>query len=70
MSVALTSEACFKGLPKTSTGEVVVFKGWPKLHWFTTDNLQKPPKEWQIPPKAPDDAPAYIEVSCMIVVTC
>ncbi|KAF2357567.1 AMP-dependent synthetase/ligase [Trinorchestia longiramus] len=63
VSVALTSEACFKGLPKNATGEVVGFKGWPKLNWFITDHLQKPPKEWQIPPKASDDAPAYIEYS-------
>ncbi|XP_047738274.1 disco-interacting protein 2 homolog C isoform X8 [Hyalella azteca] len=63
VSVALTSEACFKGLPKNASGEVVGFKGWPKLNWFITDHLQKPPKEWQIPPKAPDDAPAYIEYS-------
>nr|CAD7261615.1 unnamed protein product [Timema shepardi] len=38
VQVALTSEACLKGLPKTAAGEVVAFKGWPKLHWFyTTD---------------------------------
>lgn len=62
VSVALTSEACFKGIPKTSAGEVVSFKGWPKLTWFITDHLPKPPKEWQTPPRHSDDSPAYIEV--------
>ncbi|XP_076064398.1 disco-interacting protein 2 isoform X2 [Oratosquilla oratoria] len=61
VQVALTSEACFKGLPKTSAGEVVSFKGWPKLTWFITDHLQKPPKDWQPPPRLMDDSPAYIE---------
>ncbi|XP_037779846.1 disco-interacting protein 2 homolog C-like isoform X1 [Penaeus monodon] len=63
VSVALTSEACFKGIPKTSAGEVVSFKGWPKLTWFITDHLPKPPKEWQTPPRHSDDSPAYIEYS-------
>lgn len=63
MSVALTSEACFKGIPKTSAGEVVSFKGWPKLTWFITDHLPKPPKDWQTPPRHSDDTAAYIEVS-------
>lgn len=34
VTVALTSEACLKGLPKSSTGEVMSFKGWPKLGWL------------------------------------
>lgn len=62
VSVALTSEACFKGIPKTSAGEVVSFKGWPKLTWFITDHLPKPPKDWQTPPRHSDDTAAYIEV--------
>ncbi|XP_045114740.1 disco-interacting protein 2 homolog A-like isoform X5 [Portunus trituberculatus] len=61
VSVALTSEACFKGIPKTSAGEVVSFKGWPKLTWFITDHLPKPPKDWQTPPRHSDDTAAYIE---------
>ncbi|CAM1294712.1 DIP2 (predicted) [Pycnogonum litorale] len=61
VSVALTSEACFKGLPKTTTGEVVTFKGWPKLTWFLSENLVKPPKDWLPPPRLTDDTPAYIE---------
>ena len=52
-------------MPKSSTGEVVSFKGWPKLHWFITDHLPKPPKDWQIPPKMSDDSPAYIEVGAV-----
>ncbi|XP_071112193.1 disco-interacting protein 2 homolog C-like isoform X5 [Haliotis cracherodii] len=57
---ALTSEACFKGLPKSSSGEVITFKGWPKLNWFVTENLSKPTKDWQ-PPSKGEDVPAYIE---------
>ncbi|KAK6626913.1 beta transducin [Polyplax serrata] len=61
ISVALTSEACLKGLPKTTAGEVVAFKGWPKLQWFVTEHLAKTPKDWLPPPKLTDDTPAYIE---------
>lgn len=59
--MALTSEACLKGLPKTAAGEVVAFKGWPKLHWFVTEHLGKTPKDWLPPPRLTDDTPAYIE---------
>lgn len=62
IQVALTSEACLKGLPKTAAGEVVAFKGWPKLQWFVTEHLAKAPKEWLPPPRLTDDTPAYIEV--------
>ncbi|XP_070166273.1 disco-interacting protein 2 homolog A isoform X5 [Polyergus mexicanus] len=61
IQVALTSEACLKGLPKTAAGEVVAFKGWPKLHWFVTEHLGKTPKDWLSPPRLTDDTPAYIE---------
>ncbi|KZC08276.1 Disco-interacting protein 2 [Dufourea novaeangliae] len=61
IQVALTSEACLKGLPKTAAGEVVAFKGWPKLHWFVTGHLGKTPKDWLPPPRLTDDTPAYIE---------
>ena len=61
VQVALTSEACLKGLPKTAAGEVVAFKGWPKLHWFVTEHLGKTPKDWLPPPRLTDDTPAYIE---------
>ena len=39
-----------------------MFKGWPKLHWFITEHLARPPKEWQPPPRLNDDTPAYVEV--------
>ncbi|XP_012527724.2 disco-interacting protein 2 homolog A isoform X5 [Monomorium pharaonis] len=61
IQVALTSEACLKGLPKTAAGEVIAFKGWPKLHWFVTEHLGKTPKDWMAPPRLTDDTPAYIE---------
>ncbi|XP_065223766.1 disco-interacting protein 2 isoform X3 [Planococcus citri] len=63
VSVALTSEACLKGLPKTTTGEVISFKGWPKLTWVVTEHLPRPPKDWSPMPKLTDDTPAYIEYS-------
>jgi len=61
VNLALTSEACYKGLPKSTSGEVVQFKGWPKLNWFITEHLQRPPKEWNPPPRLTDDTPAYVE---------
>lgn len=61
LQVALTSEACLKNLPKTTAGEVVAFKGWPKLHWFVTEHLGKTPKDWIPPTRLTDDTPAYIE---------
>ncbi|XP_075229172.1 disco-interacting protein 2 isoform X3 [Lycorma delicatula] len=61
IQVALTSEACLKGLPKTAAGEVVAFKGWPRLHWFVTEHLTKTPKDWTPAPRLTDDTPAYIE---------
>ncbi|VVC43167.1 Hypothetical protein CINCED_3A020778 [Cinara cedri] len=61
VQVALTSDACLKGLPKTAAGDVVAFKGWPKLHWFVTEHLPKTPKDWCPPPHIGDDTPSYIE---------
>ncbi|XP_069108520.1 disco-interacting protein 2 homolog C-like isoform X4 [Argopecten irradians] len=58
---ALTSEACHKGMSKSSNGDVANFKGWPKLSWFITDHLSKPPKDWHPPPKQSEDCPAYVE---------
>ncbi|KAJ8268605.1 hypothetical protein COCON_G00137770 [Conger conger] len=48
VTVALTSDACHKGLPKSPTGEIPQFKGWPKLLWFVTESkhLSKPPRDW------------------------
>ena len=61
VAVALTSEMCYKSLPKTTTGEVVAFKGWPRLYWFLAEHLPKPPKDWMPPPRLTDDTPAYLE---------
>ena len=36
---------------QSASGEVVEFKGWPKLQWFVTERLPKPPKEWLPPPR-------------------
>ncbi|CAH2010640.1 unnamed protein product [Acanthoscelides obtectus] len=63
VQVALTSEACLKGLPKTTSGEVIQFKGWPKLTWFVTEHLAKTPKDWLPTPRLTDETPAYIEYS-------
>ena len=37
------------------------FQGWPKLHWFITEHLPRPPKDWNPPPRLTDDTPAYVE---------
>lgn len=62
ITVALTSEACLKGLPKSSTGEITKFKGWPRLQWFVTEHLPKPPKDFNVGNmRIEDTATAYIE---------
>lgn len=64
ISVALTSETTAKGLPKEEGKDHIVhFKGWPRLTWFVTEHLPKPPKDWTPPPRPQPDTPAYIEVS-------
>uniref|UniRef100_A0A673NM59 Disco-interacting protein 2 homolog B-A-like n=1 Tax=Sinocyclocheilus rhinocerous TaxID=307959 RepID=A0A673NM59_9TELE len=63
VGLALTSEVCLKGLPKTQNGEIMQFKGWPRLKWVVTDTkyLTKPSKDWQpLLPTANTDT-AYIE---------
>uniref|UniRef100_A0A8W4FIE8 Disco interacting A n=2 Tax=Sus scrofa TaxID=9823 RepID=A0A8W4FIE8_PIG len=63
VALALTTDACQKGLPKAQTGEVATFKGWPPLTWLVIDgkHLTKPPKDWH--PSAQDvgAGTAYIE---------
>ncbi|XP_008572186.1 PREDICTED: disco-interacting protein 2 homolog A [Galeopterus variegatus] len=63
VALALTTDACQKGLPKAQTGEVATFKGWPPLTWLVIDgkHLAKPPKDWH--PLAQDAGArtAYIE---------
>ncbi|CAL9689779.1 unnamed protein product [Knipowitschia caucasica] len=63
VSLALTTDACQKGLPKAPTGEVAPFKGWPRLLWFITDgkHVAKPPKDWQPPLRDANNDTAYIE---------
>ena len=43
-----------------------VVSGWPRLNWFVTENLSKPPKDWQPPPRISEDVPAYIEVRTVL----
>ena len=40
---------------------LIFFQGWPKLHWFITEHLPRPPKDWNPPPRLTDDTPAYVE---------
>ncbi|KAG8559325.1 hypothetical protein GDO81_017305 [Engystomops pustulosus] len=63
VSLALTTDVCQKGLPKAQTGEVVTFKGWPRLAWFVIDgkHLMKPPKDWYPHIRDASNDPAYIE---------
>uniref|UniRef100_A0A6I8SSE3 Disco-interacting protein 2 homolog B n=1 Tax=Xenopus tropicalis TaxID=8364 RepID=A0A6I8SSE3_XENTR len=63
VKIALTTEVCLKGLPKTQNGEIVQFKGWPKLKWVVTDSryLSKSPKDWQPHITNAGTEPAYIE---------
>ncbi|KHN79066.1 Disco-interacting protein 2 -like protein C [Toxocara canis] len=74
VKVALTSDVCYKGLPKRSASghtnasgmalagsEVVDFKGWPRLVWLITEHLSKPSKDWAAPPRLTDESVAYVE---------
>ncbi|CAL8277044.1 unnamed protein product [Lota lota] len=63
VTLALTSDACHKGLPKTSTGEIPQFKGWPKVMWLVTESkhLSKPPRDWFPVVKEANQDTAYIE---------
>uniref|UniRef100_A0A669DSR0 Disco-interacting protein 2 homolog Ba n=1 Tax=Oreochromis niloticus TaxID=8128 RepID=A0A669DSR0_ORENI len=63
VSLALTSEVCLKGLPKTQNGEIIQFKGWPRMKWVVTDTkyLTKPSKDWQPHIPTANTDTAYIE---------
>uniref|UniRef100_A0A8C3AWK1 Disco-interacting protein 2 homolog Ba n=1 Tax=Cyclopterus lumpus TaxID=8103 RepID=A0A8C3AWK1_CYCLU len=63
VSLALTSEICLKGLPKTPNGEIIQFKGWPRMKWVVTDTkyLTKPSKDWQPHIPTANTDTAYIE---------
>lgn len=63
ITVALTSEITARGLPKEEGKDHIVhFKSWPRLTWFVTEHLPKPPKDWSPPQRPQPDTPAYIEV--------
>ncbi|XP_060940153.1 disco-interacting protein 2 homolog C-like [Limanda limanda] len=63
VTVALTSDACHKGLPKGPTGEIPQFKGWPKVLWFVGESkhVSKPPRDWFPHIKDANQDTAYIE---------
>uniref|UniRef100_A0A4W5QUZ7 Disco-interacting protein 2 homolog Ba n=1 Tax=Hucho hucho TaxID=62062 RepID=A0A4W5QUZ7_9TELE len=63
VGLALTSEICLKGLPKTPQGEIIQFKGWPRMKWVVTDTkyLTKPSKDWQPHIPTANTDTAYIE---------
>ncbi|XP_073163049.1 disco-interacting protein 2 homolog A isoform X15 [Lepidochelys kempii] len=63
VTLALTTDVCQKGLPKAQTGEVVTFKGWPRLVWFVMDgkHLAKPAKDWHPQVRDASADIAYIE---------
>lgn len=67
ISYAMTSESC-KNIYRTTTAAAdssatsqQSLRGWPDLVWITNDNLSKPPKDWNPPPRVSEDVPAYIE---------
>uniref|UniRef100_A0AAR2JHB6 DMAP1-binding domain-containing protein n=1 Tax=Pygocentrus nattereri TaxID=42514 RepID=A0AAR2JHB6_PYGNA len=70
VAVALTSDACHRGLPKSLSGDIMQFKGWPKLLWVVTESkhLCKPPREWYPLIKDANNDTAYIEVSACVCV--
>ena len=54
----MSYKICIK---KACLYNIVLFSGWPKLQWFVTERLPKPPKDWLPPPRLTDDTPAYVE---------
>jgi hypothetical protein len=63
-SIVLTSELCFKALPKNPSTEAIEFKGWPRIPWVVLEHLNKsPPKDWSPPNRIPPESTAYIEVN-------
>ncbi len=65
-SIVLTSELCYKALPKNANTDLIEFKGWPKLPWLLIENLNKSyPKDWSPPNRIPSDTIAYIEYSSL-----
>ena len=65
-SIVLTSEVCFKALPKSAASETIEFKGWPRVPWIVLEHLSKaPPKDWSPPNRIAPDTIAYIEYSSL-----
>jgi acyl-CoA synthetase (AMP-forming)/AMP-acid ligase II len=67
-NVALTSELCYKSLPRNNNNnELIDFKGWPKLNWIVIENITKSvPKDWQPQStRLPSETIAYIEYSIL-----
>lgn len=60
ISFAMTCST-YKNIDRTPTGEQQTFRGWPEITWIYSDNLSKPPKDWNPPPRVSEDVPAYIE---------
>jgi len=63
VKTALTSESCFKLLPKNEKGEIHHLKGWPKLNWIltTSRHLSKPPSNWEATAPSGGNSLLYIE---------
>ncbi|XP_053738211.1 disco-interacting protein 2 homolog C isoform X3 [Synchiropus splendidus] len=63
VTVALTSDVCHKGLPRSPTGEIPQFKGWPKILWVVTESkhLSKPSRDWFPQIRDANHDTAYIE---------
>lgn len=61
IAYALTSEASKHVFRNAANNETKTYRGWPEISWLLSDNLSKPPKDWQPPPRISEDVPAYIE---------
>ncbi|XP_077470527.1 disco-interacting protein 2 homolog C-like [Stigmatopora argus] len=63
VGVALTSDLCHKGLPKSPAGDILHFKGWPKLVWMVSESnhLSKTPRDWFPHIKDAGQDTAYIQ---------
>jgi acyl-CoA synthetase (AMP-forming)/AMP-acid ligase II len=64
-TTVLTTELCYKSLPKSPTTEQIEFKGWPRLQWVIIENLSKNPRDWSPPNRLTPNSVAYIEYSSL-----
>lgn len=44
-------------------GDVIDFKGWPRLNWIVTENLNRPSRDFTLPINSTPKDTAYIEYS-------